>query len=445
MAQYGIIDNSPKSVLTVFAGIADLLGNPFNRVISELNDIINQLSQSRHSLDLNQRVLQRETDPYGKGQLERHIAMLESEVAKWDRLRHEFEERGYSYSYFGWFDMSSPYVQALRGKLPLSPETFEEGAVANLDTYARVFDLLSKARYRYDPTIPKDQQQNYRNPINKEFTRHSFSNEFPQFSYGENAFRYLRGHGKPGLTPGWKKSDLQRAIANSGLAIAIPPHRIGDQKNPGYTIDRGIPLDALGIESERYPGQEHTIYLPGIFSRNAYMPRWYYEALYRKIFNTLQNIDWIQLCREGGVSSDMLKYVAVSDFGLDWEEIQGFPDEVLCERLDAEARYRRMTMQQLAEEAKELAPALIFQPGSRWAQPETAGFAPGTMGFQEPNIPEEWLEVEEACDPKVLAKTPRGMLVFFANKMGISILPGDTKEQICRKLIGHIEILRRQK
>ena len=316
--------------------------------------------------------------------------------------------------------------KAFTEEITLSPETFESAISSDLETYRRVFEALQRAKYRYDPTKPRIPQG--KGHAKREWAGYQIARAGSNNHYG------------------WDKKDLQRAIANSGLAIQIKPRKVARINDSAYYIDRGIPLSSLGITSQRHPGQEDSIYLPGIFSEEAYLPRRYYEAIYRKIFNTLQNVDWPALCGEKSISTELLRYVANNDFGIPLDVVRESEYEDICNMLEEESTQRRELQSQVAREAVELAPALIYQPGSRWVQPEMAEyFQPGTIGFAPVNIPAEWTEIEEACDPNVLAKTPRGTLIFFANKLGVTIKATDTKEQICRTLVNTVNLLKRQK
>ena len=361
------------------------------------------------------------------------ISRYEEEIEQQEKRKQRFIavteyllSLGYKWDYFGFVDINSPMYKAFMKEITLSPETFESAVSSDLETYRRVFEALQRAKYRFDPTKP-------RVPQGQGAAKYEWA-YYQMFRTGSNNHY------------GWDKKELQRAIANSGLAIQIKPRKVFKVNEPEYYIDRGIPLSSLGITSQRHPGQESSIYLPGIFSEGAYLPRRYYEAIYRKIFNTLQNVDWPALCGEKSISIELLRYVANNDFGIPLDVVRESEYEDICEMLEEESTGRRELQSQVAREAVELAPALIYQPGSRWVQPKMAEyFQPGTTGFAPVNIPAEWTEIEETCDPNVLAKTPRGMLVFFANKLGVTIKATDTKEQICRTLVNTVNLLKRQK
>ncbi len=229
------------------------------------------------------------------------ISRYEEEIEQQEKRKQRFiavtgylRSLGYKWDYFGFVDINSPLYKAFMKEITLSPETFESAVSSDLETYRRVFEALQRAKYRFDPTQPRRPQEG---------ARHEWA-----------IYRIL--HAGSNNHYGWNKKELQRAIANSGLAIQIKPRKVARINKPEYYIERGIPLSSLGITSQRHPGQEGSIYLPGIFSEGAYLPRRYYEAIYRKIFNTLQNVDWPALCGEKSISIELLRYVANNDFGI---------------------------------------------------------------------------------------------------------------------------------
>ena len=257
-------------------------------------------------------------DPDVIAEYEEEVRHLEEEKQKFTTILEQLRVKGYQWSYFGFADINSPLYKAFMGELTLSPETFENAVSSSLEAYQKVFEALQKAKYRYDPNVNRADQAK-----SKDWA-------YTQLLLAGDNDHY-----------GWDKKELQQAIANSGLAVPMRPWKVTNGKQgTTYNIERGIPLSAIGVTSERHPGQENTIYLPGIFSVHAYLPRRYYETLYRTIFNTLQYVDWHAVCEEGDLSPGIIRYIATNDFGIPLADVEHAEYDDICAMLERESQRR---------------------------------------------------------------------------------------------------------
>lgn len=160
------------------------------------------------------------------------------------------------------------------------------------------------------------------------------------------------------------------------------------------------------------------------------MKKAYYETIYRLIFNTSRYLDWAKLCKSKAVSIPYMKYIAATEYGYDYNELPDDQTE-LCELL---SKPRPQIFDELSEQRE----VILYQPGSRLVVPE------GPWPKLQPpeiqvNTPADWTEIEEACQN---VATPRGLLVFYANRLGLDLRDGEEKVSICRKLKAHLDILR---
>lgn len=211
------------------------------------------------------------------------------------------------------------------GRIPLTPQTFEIVSTTSLEAYRSILATLASGRpemsRRVQRAIPKS---------------------------------------KPTPYTGWNKHHLRLqiwdAINQAGLARTYT-------SAAGYR-ETIIPYTALGIQR---PGNLPGFKFYGTHGEVQTIPyarKTYYETIYRKLFNTLQNIDWAQVCRAQLVDENMIRFIAINDFHLDPNQVFRWTYRRLCERLDQVSAERRRTLKTLAEEAAQVAPTIILQPGS---------------------------------------------------------------------------------
>jgi len=421
------------------------------RIIDEIRNILPQIDQSDWTGRIHYDNLERSLELL-IGPPKSHTRVIEgliSDQIKGTRPPNEnlspelvmdivntYEKAGYVFQYFGFMNIHNPFVQARLGELSLTPKSFEQGVSSKLRTYP-----TSLAAIENPPNIRRRIPGTHR----KRTVPGAVSILTTSQMYGlENSYVSSVAF------PGWTKRRLRQAIINSGLGEVDSN---GKMVLPGEKI--GIPVGRTYIDHN-----ENTEYfsgnLPGIFNainpRNPsgrgnarglpYMPRPYYEAIYRKIFSTPIYINWQEYCNSAQPKDlNNLRFIALDTFGFTVDEINSFPSvSLLCKLLQEESQRRKSLLRSIAQEAAEIAPALIFQPGSIFVRSTRSKLIAPTP-VQEHTL--SAYEVDQACrDPNV----SKGYLVFLAERMGIrNMLPRDlsqvSKEQICKVLQRYVAIL----
>lgn len=341
-----------------------------------------------------------------------------------DSLRDQINDRyisdGYSFHYFGWIDRQHPYVKAQLGRIPLTPATFEVAATLPLVEYQRLVD-----------GIEDGPEARHGEPLSS-WVRHGPTKDHPNRTGPFNLGHF-----------GWDKRVLQQAIIGEIKRVGLPmtEFRIG---RSGHRLNvPTIALDAI------FPGTEGI--LPGVINRSAvYLSkRGYLETVYRKLAHTLSRLNWSDVCANRAVPLNTLRFVAVNDFGLDLLEIRPLSYRQLCEQLQQESQRRQTLRRQLGEELPEVAPAIIYQPGSQWVQPSEHTrrfFKP--VARQAEQFPEAYAEILQSC--RDLSNVPKGYLIFLISRLGAEqLFPHDltqiSKETICRTLINYLRVMRGQR
>ena len=328
----------------------------------------------------------------------------------------------YEVTYYGTvIDGEDDKVRARRGQIPLSPETFERGAISTPEESQVMIHLIETANYRQ--RRPSSQQLLDGVP------------DIPD-AYG----KYLWSLPNKGSHFGWSPSLLRQAIINSGLAIKIDPYQThGRTEYTSQRIDRAISFTTLGLRSSTTPGEEGQMYLPSLFSSNRYLPAVYFETLYRLIF--LGNIDphvlnWSGLCDLGLVSDEYMRMRLVEDRG--YVEA-GLPTqrEELCD-LYRQSQHRTdfsVTRDQLPKWSI----TVREQPGSRWLNPEgwTNDIIPEPI--QEPEF---WQRIENECD---LESISLDQLIQYAEELDVVVSPVDNERTLCAKIRKNLALFRRAK
>jgi len=155
---------------------------------------------------------------------------------------------------------------------------------------------------------------------------------------------------------GWTRQSLHQAIRASGLLVDKPVCH--------STVPNTLPRSALDLHRVfgfRRISDVKT--LPGFRANYSFMRSNYYQAIYRKIFNTLAFYDWTSLAqiyeqipetklpKDGSVPDrSLLEFVARNDFGIKWKNICYKSSAIVCRMIEAEALKRRALI--LAKEAR---------------------------------------------------------------------------------------------
>ena len=265
----------------------------------------------------------------------------------WPEIWKTLEDAGYEFHYFAFFKSDDPAVRIFWDKVKPTPENFEGGTTLyTQEIYQKVLDTI------------KD---------------HRFASPHRIYRGGGPGYNLSGIHTGNGIQiTGWRKEDLLDAIRATGL------HKPVTKTVNGVTVRRAPLNDLLGNPGDR---------MPGLISPS--MPRVYYEAIYRKIFNTLITIDWAKVCSKRLVTFRNLRNVVVRDFYFNYKQILKLNYEGLCNLLVQESERRRALREGLKKGIPMTQPMITMQPGALAVQlqVQTLGeFAP-TFGPQRPFKP----------------------------------------------------------
>ena len=379
-----------------------------------------------------------------------------------DMINTEYNKRGYFYRYFGWVninfdpvaaklvnlkvDNSGTYkgrysnsgnisytsremnmIMQIKERLTLDPNTFEPGfPQLMIDSYKRVLNTIkigSIIKYPiYDST-------KLRANLNS-----SKTTDFTHSSRLSGINRYI----------GWSREMLEKAIVNSDLVLNTT-----DAILPNYPLTYIHLYNLSNIYISKSIIKPRLVgFLPGFRLRGRwltpYMSNTYFAAIYRKIFGTITYVDWETICKNKLQKYDLLKFIAVNDFGLDYKRVRSLKYNQLCSVLTEESERKRQIRLELGEQVKRIIEPILYQPGS-FLVPEPSGFAVK----EEPKyIRPEWQELYNVCsNPDAVSKDE---LAFIARRMGVrKSLPKDltnlTNNQICSTLINYVNLLQESK
>jgi hypothetical protein len=333
-----------------------------------------------------------------------------------DEINERYAETGYTYCYFGWVDDQNPYVQAMLGQIPLTPATFEVAATLPLVEYQRITHAIEDG--------PKARNNE---PLSWWLQRG------PTRNHPDHNGPFNIGHF------GWTKEALvgaiRREITRLGLPVEVKSYE--DPPRVWTTIARHTIFPGAG-------GKMPGILMPSAAGQSK---RGYLETVYRKLANTLTRFNWSQVCSNQEIPLNTLRFIAVNDFHIDLRTIFPLGHEDLCERLEQESNRRLSVREQLGEAIPEAALTILYQPGSRWVQPETRQY------FRPPEphaeiFPAAYAEILQTC--RDLSNVPKGYLIFLISRLGAERwFPRDltqvSKEDICRSLVNYLRVLRGQR
>lgn len=469
--------SSPPNVIRIgqrddfYYAMVPVLNRGFNHFKNRLNELIENYiqvwdDQNRNILSLlyqrrkARRYSEHGLDPQLREEARYKFIELDQLIPPELRSVTDFEDReNVAYNYNNdLIDMTNPLVRAYNGEIPLSPATFWEYARYHAPDYNHVLTFLENSQYRFVPGVPrKDQKHRYiitdtngtRNIGNGEY-RYRLSRPQPGMTVSEEYPWYSRDMDPLYSWFGWNKKQLQEAIANSGLVV--------DRDRPYYgrtTITQGIPLSALGITSNLSPGQEDSIYLPGIFSKNAYMARSYYVMLYSEIFKVPIPIDTLCPVRPSGdidiqtqrTDPTIRRYLHRR---FDREVDPELTHDELCIALRREIASHQnpqeMTSRRLGREAQEINQPFYEQAGNLWGPlPEYPEFRAEREQIRRQREaerqPRAYRPVRSACSEGNLMMSTKEQLLRYATELGLDLAPEMTKEQICDRIMRFLDVL----
>jgi hypothetical protein len=369
----------------------------------------------------------------------------------WQKFLSDLQEAGYEFHYFDFFRSDHPMVRVFWDRpwtrlLP-TPEIFES---LSLFLVPGQYEAMSNA----------------------------ISNNWSMDTMMSGISKWIGNYPK---LVGWRKEDLAQAIKATGLnnQIIVPDQRSkqyaedlekyqklkSEYEQTGDVFIRNK-IDQLKYELSGYPGNISVegrysseikemfgrtsgagpsslgFDSTGLFARrqglrgvmigfdqsryggvNAYMPKYYYETIYRRIFNTLINVDWAQVCQQGLIDLPKLRMIAISDFSFPEDQVNQLDQIQICGLLEQESARRRGIREQLTIGIPEAQEAVKYQPGGammRQLQTEVAGLGLGAAPTVEPKpISPQLQRLIEMCeDPN----TTREQIFALAQEMDLEVL-----------------------
>ena len=354
----------------------------------------------------------------------------------WPAFLKEIEDIGYDFNYFNFFLKIHPLVRVRQENIALTPQNFEVGAdFVDLQQYEEALEAIRTAAPKIGKRWPADNTSRYPVSVVGPFWRPyqplpivKYTLKYPVNSYPGNPYHQDIG------PVGWKKDDIRNAIRATGLNDPIER-----TTSDGKTVKHYQLSEMFGRDPTK------KMWGLGLWS---YLTKFYYETLYRKVFNTLINIDWVEVCRQNLARIEDLKRAAIVDFGLNREQIEPLEYDQVCDLLDQESKRRRTIREELTVGIPEAQAAVTLQPGGRLmqqAQTEAAArqpemFAP--VAEPEKEVKPELRRLIDMCaDPEVT----REQIFALAQEMDLEILfarlpqAAPTKEDYCRVLKNYLE------
>ena len=285
----------------------------------------------------------------------------------------------------------SNVVKANRGEIPLRPEYFE-AASAPFNT-----ELVKR--------LEKYGKKMYQTMIGTSYTEITQHLRLIEEDHRYAAFLKYTMFGFP-------KYKIIQAIESK-----FPP--VKDKKNHNAsTVPRDIWPEA--------PGSKENKYLPMGYDN----PKVYFEEIYRRIFDTRRFLDWDTICQNPEayhVDAETLRR---------WVKLKtGVNIPVNASQRDICFRLR-----ELKEELSQMAPAIIYQPGSRWVE-ESTGMA---SAYGPEAVSKRMIDIKNLCSETQLQATSIIDLLQYVHDLDIKLvrpLKTYTKQELCSVIQKHLQLL----
>jgi hypothetical protein len=372
--------------------------------------------------------------------------MLDIVVKIWNGIVEDMKDLGYEFHYFAFFRSSDPRVRTFWHDIKLTPQNFEAATML------------------FDPKFSETIENNIRDESNIVYNKSR--RYWPRVGHFGNQ------------VVGWRKHDLWNAIKATGLnkpEIELDPLAerwnklnselfIAEQVNNDYdtaleiwkeleTIPRNINrhgrhftklADMFGRSKYSTKGT-----MAGIDTKYPYMNKSYYEAIYRRIFNTMIHVDWVQVCQQKLVELPDLKQIAITKFGFAEDDINRLEYEPICGLLEQESVRRRGIREELMLGVPQAQEVIAYQPGgriARQAEAEMIAQYPGTFAAAEqPQLQQldaRFMRLYNIC---LSPESTKEDVMRIAQEMDLEVflarLPTaeQTKEGYCRVLQNYVE------
>jgi len=308
-------------------------------------------------------------------------------------INDAYRARGYEYYYFGWINPKNPYFMAKRGTIPLRPDTFEVG------TFLTVYPS------EYREVLRKIKSGSY-----QQYCQNSRSDKLYSYNY-----------------LGWKKSELQQAILNSGLVSSEPYKTDPNRRRTGIKW-KNLDINIKG-------------FAPSLSKRDGwvdyptpYLKMCYWDTIYRKFFNTTSFINWPYLCSNRIIDYNTLKKIAQEDFGLPYNQIKRMKYGDICNRLSEISEQKQEMAKSISKLTKPAASQIILRPYSPWVSP------PSRQLFKEGAKLRDPLDIYNSLVTVCESNPTKVELIQHAVNIGVrNLLPVDLSpyptESICEFLL----------
>ena len=399
----------------------------------------------------------------------------------WNMFQIDLTDLGYEFHYFDFFKSGHPLVRVFWDQIPPTPETFEgmtlslsqgmyEGVVDTITNNWTIDTTLSDVSKWLGPyprlvgwrkqdlakaikatglndsiVVPDPRSEEYGVKLDKykkAKVRYERTDDYDDYVKKDRALEKLWGYPSTLSPEGRYTSKLKEMF---GRTAGSGPRRHFVHNTgallPGEDIKRGAMIGLDEIKEGSY------LYRQGQRGINSYLPKYYYEAIYRKLFNTMVNVDWAQVCQQNLVEYPKLQRIAVTEFNFDQTVITRLDYNEICGLLEEESKRRRAIREELTIGIPEAQAAVAFQPGGRLMmgamkeaiarQPEM--FAP--VAEPEKEVKPELRRLIDMCaDPEVT----RDHIFALAQEMDLEILfarlpqAAPTKEDYCRVLQNYL-------
>ena len=252
----------------------------------------------------------------------------------------KFWDYGYQFYQYYVVNPDNVFVAAALGHIELNPTNFEKVTTLPLNQYEEVISDIGE--------IP--------------------ARKFPVSRHKKNI--YSEQHKK---VYSFSKRSLMDAIKKLGTeypTINYRPMYSKDTQIKSSPTTKKITLGQIKINVDPmdadYP-------LPG-FQRYPYMPRRYYEAIYRHLYKTISVYNWNSILANPQIKIEIevLLFIALYDFNIAYNRLVNSNRNEIIEVMIGKLKYREMKPK--VGEISQLSEEIIYQPASLWVEPVIGTF-----------------------------------------------------------------------
>ena len=261
-------------------------------------------------------------------------------------------DAGWQWYYFSLVNMDHILMQPRDNRLLLNPETFEQAARMDIKDYPQAVKVLCQ--------VPD---------LSRGMSAHNPATRIFHTGYDSGGSRLPLDQQRPTFG-GWSKDQLINAIRKVGT-VRFDIKFIRDQGyrvslNPKGEYVAPSKGQVCGRYSETiFQGNHLNARFPG-FGTSDYMPRTYYEALYRAIFHTPRPFKINLIIERRLMDLFLLRFIAIYDFNIP----SSIVDTASAEEIGAIITARRVAVFPVAsrQEITDIYEPLMKGPGTRFSR-----------------------------------------------------------------------------